>query len=468
MHLSGFLVKNKMKKISVVCVLLVIVVTGTLCRKADTFPEEDYDSRLSGGAATVFLSNSKAFSSPVPGLSAYDGFFHNLGDAIFGQTFVSAPAPKFGGLGPVYNNVSCISCHHNDGKGTATIGAITSSLLTRISISGTDANGGPLSIPGYGLQLQDKATTGKAPEAKVQITYTEIPFTFPDGTTASLRKPTYTLTSGYTTLPANYYISVRLAPPVFGIGLLALIPDATLLKNVDENDANGDGVSGRANYVYDPYTKTRVLGKFGLKANNPSILVQVAGAFQQDMGITNYVFPQESSYGQSQSDGLNDDPELADSLLNATAFYVQSLAVPARRDVTDATVVRGEKLFAQLNCSGCHTPTVYTGVDVRMPTMSNQRIHPYTDLLLHDLGDDLADGRPDFLATGNEWKTPALWGIGLFEKTNGTPYYLHDGRARDFVEAILWHGGEATNAKNNFVKLSKADRDAVVAFLKSL
>lgn len=448
--------------------LLVIVLTGTLCRKAGTFPEDEYDPRLSGGSATVFLANSQAFGSPIEGLSTYDAFFHSLGDATFAQTFVSAPAPRFGGLGPIYNNVSCISCHHNDGKGTATIGAITSSLLTRISISGTDEHGGPLSIPGYGLQLQDKAIAGKSPEAKVTINYTEIPFTFPDGTTASLRKPTYTLSNAYSTLPGNYFISVRLAPPVFGLGLLALIPDATLLQNVDENDANGDGISGRANYVYDPYTQKRVLGRFGLKANNPSLLVQVAGAFQQDMGITSYVFPQESSYGQSQGDGLKDDPELPDSLLNATTFYVQTLAVPARRDVTDATVVRGEKLFAQMNCSGCHTPTVYTGVDVRLPALSNQRIHPYTDLLLHDLGADLADGRPDFLATGNEWRTPALWGIGLFEKTNGTPFYLHDGRARNFVEAILWHGGEATNAKNAFVQLSAADRDAVVSFLKSL
>ncbi|KAA5533524.1 c-type cytochrome [Taibaiella lutea] len=457
-----------MKKISVVCILLVIVVTGTLCRKAEPFPEEQYDSRLSGGAATVFLANSQAFGSAIPGLTGYDVFTHDLGDALFGQTFVSAPAPKFGGLGPVYNNVSCVSCHHNDGKGTATIGSITSSLLTRISISGTDENGGPLSIPGYGVQLQDKATTGKSPEAKVQISYTELPFTFPDGETVSLRKPTYTLNTPYTALPANYYVSVRLAPPVFGMGLLALISDATILKNADENDANQDGISGRANYVYDPYTHQRVLGKFGLKANNPSLLVQVAGAFHQDMGITSYVFPKESSYGQAQSDGLNDDPELADSLLNATVFYVQTLAVPARRDVTNASVVQGEKLFNQLNCSGCHTPTVYTGVDIRLPALSNQRIHPYTDLLLHDLGADLADGRPDFLADGNEWRTPALWGIGLFEKTNGVPFYLHDGRARSLLEAVMWHAGEARKSKDAFVKLSKTDRDAVIAFLRSL
>jgi CxxC motif-containing protein (DUF1111 family) len=186
------------------------------------------------------------------------------------------------------------------------------------------------------------------------------------------------------------------------------------------------------------------------------------------MGITSFIFPKESSYGQTQSDGLNDEPELSDSLLYATVFYVQTLAVPARRDVANTTVVRGEKLFNQLNCSGCHTPTVYTGVDIRLPALSNQRIHPYTDLLLHDLGAALADGRPDFLADGNEWRTPALWGIGLFEKTNGTPFYLHDGRARTLLEAVMWHGGEAQKSKDAFVKLSKTDRDAVIAFLRSL
>jgi CxxC motif-containing protein (DUF1111 family) len=255
-----------MKKISVVCTLLVIVVTGTLCRKAQPFPEEQYDARLSGGAATVFLANSQAFGAAIPGLTGYDAFTHDLGDAIFGQTFVSAPAPKFGGLGPVYNNVSCVSCHHNDGKGTATIGSITSSLLTRISISGTDENGGPLSIPGYGVQLQDKAITGKAPEAKVLVSYAESPFTFSDGEAISLRTPSYTLNTPYANLPGNYYVSVRLAPPVFGMGLIDLISDATILKNADENDVNQDGISGRANYVYDPYTHKRVLGKYGLKA----------------------------------------------------------------------------------------------------------------------------------------------------------------------------------------------------------
>lgn len=457
-----------MKKISVIGLLLLMVVTGVLCRKAEEFPEEQYDPRLSGGAATIFLSNSQAFGSAIPGLTGYDAFMHELGDALFSQTFVSAPSPLFSGLGPVYNNVSCVSCHHNDGKGTPTMGLITSSLLTRVSVPGTDEFGGPLAMPGYGGQLQDKAVSGKIAEARMKIDYTEVPFSFPDGESVSLRRPQYSMNSPYKALPAGYMISVRLAPPVFGLGLLELIPDETLLSFADEADANGDGISGRPNYVHDPLSGKRVLGRFGLKANNPNLLVQVASAYHQDIGITSYIFPRESCYGQDQYDNLADDPELADSMLQATSFYVQTLGVPARRNVTDPEALRGEKLFNQLNCSGCHIPTLYTGVDVRQPALSNQRIHPYTDLLLHDLGAELGDGRPDYVADGNEWRTPPLWGIGLFAKTNGTPYYLHDGRARTLTEAILWHGGEAQRAKDAFVRLPKADRDVVLKFLQSL
>ncbi len=289
-----------MKKFSVVCCLSLIVLTGVLCRKAQPFPEEAYDPRLSGGTATVFLANSQAFGAAVPGLTGYDAFMHELGDALFEQTFVSAPAPQFGGLGPLYNNVSCISCHHNDGKGTPTMGLITSSLLTKISLPGTDAYGGALSVPGFGNQYQDKATASKQPEGKISISYTEEPFTFPDGEKATLRRPAYTPNNTYQPLPAGFMMSVRLAPPIFGLGLLELIPESTLLSYADEQDANSDGISGKANYVYNPHSGKREIGRFGLKANNPDILVQVAGAFHQDIGITNYVFPEENSLGQLQ------------------------------------------------------------------------------------------------------------------------------------------------------------------------
>jgi CxxC motif-containing protein (DUF1111 family) len=457
-----------MKKIGVILSIVSLMFTNIWCRKAQPFPEENYDPRLSGGSATVFLANAKAFGSAIDGLNSYDAFMHSTGDLLFNQTFVSAPAPLYGGLGPIYNNVSCVSCHHNDGKGTPTLGNITSSLLTRISIPGADINNDAIGIPGFGTQLQDKAIAGKMAEAKVSITYSEATYTFPDGEVALLRTPQYTFNNAYEALPSAYSVSVRLAPPVFGLGLLALIPETTLLQFADPNDADGDGISGRANYVYHPLLKKLMIGRFGLKANTADLYTQVAAAYHQDMGITTTAFSRESSWGQLQYDDRSDDPELADSLLQATVFYVQTLAVPARRNVTDETVKRGAQIFNQLQCNACHKSNIITGVDIRLPVLSNQRIHPYTDLLLHDMGAGLADNRTDFLATGTEWRTPSLWGIGLLTKVNGTAFYLHDGRARTVTEAILWHGGEAEKAKNNFTQLSKSDREALLKFIQSL
>lgn len=462
-----------MKKTGFILAMCLLLLGYTQCRKANPAALSDdaaFDPRLSGGAATTFDISSLSFSAAIPGLSARDAHVHTLGDKIFEQSFVAAPAPLYGGLGPVFNNVSCVSCHHNDGSGLPTAGLVNSSLLIRLSLPGTDPHGGPAPVPGFGNQLQDVSLFGVPAEAVVNITYTEQPFTFPDGETVSLRKPTYTLSSPYMPMPAGYLMSPRLAPPVFGLGLLELVPEATIRSFVDAADQNKDGVTGKANYVYNPYTKRTELGRFGLKANTSTLQLQVSAAMQQDMGITSYVFPQKSVYGQSQMSFVKDTagPDLPDSLVDAVRFYVQSLAVPARRDVTDPTVQHGEQLFAQIGCASCHRPTMYTDVNVNLPALSHQRIHPYTDLLVHDMGPGLADNRPDYLANGNEWRTSPLWGIGLFEKTNGTPYYLHDGRARSLKEAILWHGGESQNSLNQFTKLSRADREAIIMFLQSL
>ncbi len=439
-----------------------------MCRKPGDYAETNYDPRLSGGTYTVFDETSGAFGHELALLNAHDGRIHKLGDNGIGQTFVTAPAPINSGLGPIFSNVSCISCHHNDGKGNPTSGLVNSSLLLRLSLPGSNANGGPLPLPGFGLQLQDVGTFNVLPEAKLSISYTTKKITLADGTIISLRSPAYTLSNPYIPLPAGYLSSARMAPPFFGLGFIENIAEQTILSFADENDANGDGISGRPNYVYDPMTKTRMIGRFGMKANTATIATQVASAYSQDMGITTSIFPTESCFGQLQYDGKPDDPELPDSILNAAIFYIKTLAVPARRNVTDAVNLQGEQIFKQIACSNCHIPTMNTGVDVTLPAISNQRIHPYTDLLLHDMGAGLADGRPDFLATGTEWKTPALWGIGLFQKTSGTAFYLHDGRARSIEEAILWHDGEAAAAKNKFIQLSGTDRTALVKFIKSL
>ena len=457
-----------MKKLKIIIAISAAVSVFIMCNKPDVLPDDQYDNRLSGGLATTFDETSQAFTHSIDGLEGRDGFVHELGDKAFEQTFVSAPAPVFGGLGYIYNNVSCISCHHNDGKGTPTAGLQNSSLLLRISLPGTDEHGAPLSVPGYGFQIQDKALFGITPEASVNIQYTAVPVTYPDGSIVTLRKPAYTLSNSYFALPANYYLSPRLAPPVFGMGLLDNIPESTILSFADEDDANGDGISGKPNYIFDTALNIRRIGRFGLKANTISLQNQVALAYQQDMGVTNYLFYNENSKTQSQNKQTNTIIELPDSTLNATIFYVKTLSVPARRNVSDTTNKKGEALFNQINCSGCHKPTMNTGYVTDVPSLSNQRIHPYTDLLLHDMGDGLADGRPDFLATGSEWRTTPLWGLGMLQKVQGVAFYLHDGRAQSIEEAILWHGGEAQKSKEAFMNLSKEDRDALLAFLKSL
>lgn len=450
-----------------------LLLSFSMCRKADPAALDDesrFDPRLSGGMSTFFDDGSGSLGTPIPGLSARDQFVHEVGDKLFEQPFVAAPAPLYGGLGPVFNNISCGNCHHNDGFGLPTFGQLGSSLLMRLSLPGEDEHGGPVAVPGFGGQLQNMSLLGSVPEALVDVSYTSTDFAFPDGSTTTMHEPHYTISSPYIPMPGNVLTSVRLGPSVFGLGLLENVTEGTMQSFEDPSDANNDGIKGHINYVYNPYTKKKEPGKFGKKANTSSLLVQVATAFQEDMGLTSYVRPTESVHGQAQMAQVSDGGkyELADSMLDAVTFYVRSLSVPARRNVTDATVLQGEKLFKQMKCAVCHKQTMYTGVDVQFPALSNQRIHPYTDLLVHDMGAGLADNRPDFQAGGTEWRTAPLWGIGMFERATGAQYYLHDGRAHSVTEAILWHGGEAQGSKDAFVLLSSSDRKAVLAFLASL
>ena len=261
-------------------------------------------------------------------------------------------------------------------------------------------------------------------------------------------------------MPSNAMFSPRLAPPVFGLGLLEAIPETDILTKQDIGDFDNDGISGKANYVWDPETQTTKLGRFGWKASAPSVLVQTAGAYNNDMGVTSPLFPIESSYGQLNGElTLNDDPEISQKILDEATFYCRTLAVPAARDLDDVDVVAGYQVFKDLKCTSCHTPRHVTGTFPGIQEISNQTIYPYTDMLLHDMGDELADGRSDFLANGREWKTRPLWGIGLTELVNGHTDFLHDGRAKNIEEAILWHGGEAEKSKNNYTKLSLEKRE---------
>jgi CxxC motif-containing protein (DUF1111 family) len=443
---------------------------GPACRKAEVLADDDLNEWLSGGIQTIFDESAGAFSAIFPSISSSNEKIHELGDAAFEATFVSAPAPVNPGLGPVFNNVSCASCHIADGRGRAPINAseLLTSMLIRVSLPGADAHGGPLAVPGFGAQLQQRAIVGMMPEANVNVSYLEQTHSFSDGDTFNLRTPSYQLSAPYIPLPGNVLVSPRVAPPVFGLGLLEAISENDIVALADVNDLNGDGISGKPNYVWNVLEQKKSLGRFGWKANNPTVLQQTAGAYSEDMGITSYLFPRESSFGQSQFDNRNDEVEVPDTLLRAVSFYIQTLAVPGRRDADAPNVKMGKNLFKQAQCGSCHIPQMQTEVNVAFPEVSNQIIFPYTDLLLHDMGENLADHRPDFLADGNEWRTPPLWGIGLTNKVNGHNNYLHDGRARSLLEAIMWHGGEAENSKLIFNQFTKTEREALIKFLESL
>jgi CxxC motif-containing protein (DUF1111 family) len=458
---------------SKIIVRLGIVAAGIIaiysCTEPDALTESDYSEWLSGGSQTIFDNGAGAFGTAFPGLTDARESVHEIGDIAFEQTFVSAPALINPGLGPIFNNVSCTSCHINDGRGKPPVnGEQISSLLIRVSIPGTDAHGGPNPAPGFGGQLQQRAIFGAVPEALMKIDYTENQYAFADGETYSLRTPTYTLESPYIPLPAGLMISPRVAPPVFGLGLLEAVDESSILALADEQDLNKDGISGKPNYAWNIVEGKKTLGKFGWKAANPSILQQSAGAYNEDMGITSFVFPHESSTGQSQYDGLDDEYEVSDSILYAVEFYIRTLAVPARRNADDAMVLQGKKIFTEAKCVACHVPRLRTKVDVSFPEISNQVIFPYTDMLVHDMGTGLADNRPDYDATGQEWRTAPLWGIGLTRVVNGHQNFLHDGRARTLMEAIMWHGGEAEQSKEYIRTISGSDRAALIKFLESL
>lgn len=450
-------------------VALFILLSLTACEESSPVVSSDNDpgEEYAGGATTSFDATSKAFTFPLTNISPLDLQTHKDGDAVFDATFVTPPATVNGGLGPIYNNTSCKSCHNNDGRARPPLATEQfGGLLFRISVPGSDSHGGPLPVPGFGLQVQTNAVFGVQPEMTIQISYQEVPGKFADDTEYGLQKPTYTMVNPYITVPSDAKLSPRIANANFGLGLLDAVTEQTILSYADENDANGDGISGKANYVYDQAQDKVVLGRFGWKASQPSLIQQSAAAANGDMGITSIYFPDEASKGQTQ-DVAAHDPELNADQLNALTVYLQTLAPPARRNASDGTVQKGKSLFIQSQCSACHIPKIQTGTS-SFSELTNQTIRPYTDLLLHDMGDGLADGRPDFKASGSEWRTAPLWGIGLTQVVNGHTNFLHDGRARNLTEAILWHGGEAEKSKQTFLKMSVSDRNVLLKFLNSL
>lgn len=425
-----------------------------------------------GGVGTVDDQGASAFAQFMPGLTNEQRRTFAVGNSFFNQNWVTAPASTEGrdGLGPIFNAQSCSSCHFKDGRGQPPADADDSErgLLIRLSVEGDD--GVQLEHPTLGGQFQDRAIRGVPAEGELRIDVTEETGTYADGTEYTLAAPTYTLVLADGTEVDDVQLSPRVAPAMMGVGLLENVPAADIEALADPDDADGDGISGRAHLVRDPVTDQMVLGRFGWKAAVPTLEQQNASAFAHDIGITSSLVPDapctaaELECLEAPNGG---DPELSGSKLDQITFYTRTLAVPARRDVGDPETDRGQQHFDEIGCASCHTPELTTGASDVKP-LDEQTIRPYTDLLLHDMGPDLADDRPDQDASGREWRTPPLWGIGLVETVNRHTRFLHDGRARSLEEAILWHGGEAEAARTRFTELSERDRDAILAFLESL
>jgi CxxC motif-containing protein (DUF1111 family) len=378
---------------------------------------------------TVAPPDGDVFDAPIDGLSDAEMAAFARGDAEFERQF----APNTG-LGPIFNDVSCATCHSGDGRGRPR------NALIRI---GSDADSFQNSVGGP--QIQDKAIAGAQPE----------PF------------------------PTGIPFSLRLPPPVFGGGLIEAIPEAAILANVDSLDADGDGISGRPNFVpaadFVPSTEPAggaglKLGRFGRKAQNAVLFQQVVTAYLQDMGITSPFLPTENRNPLSgtpiEAIDRVPDPEVLESTVQAVTHYVRALAPPEPGAET-AQRSEGRQLFTQVQCSKCHVPEFQTGWSP-IPALRNRTVHPYSDFLLHDMGDALADNRPDGQANGREWRTTPLWGLRLMRRfLNGEAFLLHDGRAATVEAAILLHGGEAANARQLFLQLTTAQKSALLDFVES-
>ncbi|HAS6078492.1 TPA: c-type cytochrome [Vibrio vulnificus] len=437
----------------------------------------------SGGDTSVKKEGPNAFSLPAANLPMSKRLDFSVGNSFFRNPWVSAPASTDArdGLGPLFNTNGCQNCHIKDGRGHPPEKGDSHavSMLVRLSIPALTAEqkkavitSGVIPEPTYGGQLQDFALQDQKPEGQISIRYSDVPVTFSDGTTVVLRKPTVEIRDlAYGEMHPQTLLSARVAPPMIGLGLLESIVEETLLQWADEDDLNQDGISGKLNKVWDVQTQSLAIGRFGWKAGQPTLMQQNAAAFNGDLGLTSHLFPQENCTDRQdlcRKLPNGGSPEVSDNILDFVEFYSQHLAVPIRRNVNDPQVKLGETLFVQSGCESCHKQTVKTAKREALPALSEQTIHPYTDLLLHDMGPGLADNRPEYLANGQEWRTPPLWGIGYTQEVNDHTYFLHDGRARNLMEAVLWHGGEAEAAKQNVLKMSAKERDALIAFLNSL
>jgi CxxC motif-containing protein (DUF1111 family) len=412
-------------------------------------------------SAQTSFPDGQALSEMRAGLSGRQLDLFAKGRGLFRAAWVIGPSldhPDLVGVGPLYNRLSCGACHLKNGRGVAPgAGESLKSMVVRISPPGAGSHGEPLPHPVYGDQLNPDAIPGVEGEGVASFDYEPFEETLADGTRVAMRRPILSFRRlAYGPIGEGVAISVRNAPPIAGLGLLEEVAEADILALAATN-------GGRPNRVWDRARQTMTLGRFGLKANQPNLRQQVANAFVEDMGLTSSLFPNEgctTAQTACLAHATRGAPELSEAQLDQTTAYVTLLAPPQRRGVDAANVAAGEAMFRRLGCASCHVET--------MKTARGEPFHPYTDLLLHDLGDGLADGRPDYAASGRDWRTPPLWGLGRVGRIGDGENLLHDGRAQSIPAAILWHGGEAQGAADGFRALAANEREALLAFLKSL
>lgn len=439
---------------------------------------------LSAGTSTIFVNSSKAYDSEADWVTGSNLVRFRRGDKLYDDMRTSGN-DYGGGLGPVYAGYSCGSCHSNAGRtkpGLWADGGSGPYGFSAMLVYVTRKNG--VFFKDYGRVLHDQAIYGVEPEGKLKVKWNYEDFTFPDGEPYQLCYPSYTITDWYADEidPSDLFCTVRIPLRHVGMGQIMSLDPSEIEALAVKSNYPEYGISGRCNYINE--RGVRSLGVSGNKAQHADLTVELG--FSSDMGVTNSRYPEEICEGQLQmSQGsmmglLYDKLDVSTEDMEDVDLYMQALGVPARRNVNNPTVKHGEQMFYQAKCHLCHVTTLHTRPrgskllnGTELPWLGSQTIHPYSDFLLHDMGSEimgvgLNDNYVSGLATGNEWRTTPLWGVGLQEKVNGHTYFLHDGRARNFVEAIMWHGGEGEASKNLFKKMSKTDRDALVTFLESL
>ncbi|QPC89142.1 di-heme oxidoredictase family protein [Mesorhizobium sp. INR15] len=463
-----------------------------ITRPTTDFSKPEPFELMQGGAGTSTKeANRDAFSQSSANLSFEEEGDFKLGNALFRKNWVSSPSSTQAsdGLGPLFNERACQNCHVKDGRGHPPEGdAGTTSMFLRLARDASTAEEKAARAdrkvlnypdPVYGSQLQELAVPGLRGEGRMHIDYQEQKVTLAGGAIVSLRNPTYSIANlGYGPLDPHTTLSPRLTPPMIGLGLIEQIAPADILARADPDDRDGDGISGRPNIVRDNQSGELTLGRFGWKAQSLSIRAQSADAFAGDIGISTPEVPKHwGDCTAAQKDCLAmpngvqkrlGPVEAPPPVMDLVIFYAQNLAVPARRDLDNPQVLAGKKQFYEMGCISCHTPKFVTRRGTPNKAQAFQLIWPYSDFLLHDMGPGLADGQAVGDATGSEWRTPPLWGIGLTRTINGNTFFLHDGRARNLTEAILWHGGEGQKARDRFAAADAADRDALIKFLEAL